>query len=121
MTLVLVGVAAIAALLAAIFGLTYWQAGASKRPLAGPGRNGLLAVLLALGVFMVGASLAAGLTVFVLAPLMLGVGLVLLVLAGLAALAGIALVVGVLLLAMLGALVVGGAITVSALITWLSR
>ena len=86
MTLVLVGVAAIVALLAAVFGLTYWQAGASKRPLAGPGRSGLLAVLVALGVFLVGASLAAGLTVFVLAPIMLGVGLVLLVLAGVAAL-----------------------------------
>lgn len=86
MSLVLVGAAVIVALLGAVFGLTYWQAGASKRPLAGPGRSGLLAVLVALGVFLVGASLAAGLTVFVLAPIMLGVGLVLLVLAGVAAL-----------------------------------
>ena len=86
MSLVLVGAAVIVALLGAVFGLTYWQAGASKRPLAGPGRRGLLAVLMALGLFLVGASLAAGLTVFVLAPIMLLVGLALLVLAGVAAL-----------------------------------
>lgn len=86
MTLVLVGVAAIVALLGAVFGVVYWQAGTSKKPLAGPGRNGLLAVLIALGVFLVGASLASGLTVFVLAPLMLVVGLVFLALGGLSAL-----------------------------------
>lgn len=86
MTLALVGAAVIVAILGAVLGLTYWQAGASKRPLAGPGRSGLLAVLLALGLFLVGASLAAGLTTFVLSPIMLLVGLALLVLAGAAAL-----------------------------------
>lgn len=86
MTLVLVGVTAIVGLLGVVFGLTYWQAGASKRPLAGPGRSSLLTVMLALGVFLVGASIAAGLTVSVLAPLMLVAGLLFLVVAGIAAL-----------------------------------
>ena len=86
MTVVLVAVAVIVAILGAVFGFSYWQAGASKRPLAGPGRSGLLTVLLALGVFLVGASIAAGLTASVLAPLMLVAGILLLVVAGIAAL-----------------------------------
>lgn len=77
---------AIVGVLVAVFVVAFRQAGVEKRPLAGAGGSGLVAVFVAVGVFLIGASLAAGLDVFVLAPPMLLVGLLLLVVAGVAAL-----------------------------------
>lgn len=84
MSLTLWGAAAILAFLGIVFAITYLQAGgAAQRPLARVGRGGLLAVLAAVGISLVGASLAAGLDAFVFAPAMLLVGLLLLLLAAL--------------------------------------
>lgn len=83
---VVLAVAVIVLLLVSVFVVAYWHAGAGKIPLANAGRSGLLAVLVAVGMFLVGASLAARLDAFVLAPAMLLVGIVVLVLAGVAAL-----------------------------------
>lgn len=82
MSLALWGAVGILAVLGIVFAVTYVQAGAANRPLARVGRGGLLAVLVAVGIFLVGASLAAGLDAFVFAPPMLLVGLLLLLLAG---------------------------------------
>lgn len=82
MSLALWGAVAILAFLGIVFAVTYLQAGAATRPLARAGRSGLLAVLVAVGVFLVGASLAAGLDAFVFAPPMLLVGFLLLLVAG---------------------------------------
>lgn len=86
MTLTLLGGAGIVLALAVIYAVAYGQAGAAGRRLAAVGQSGLLAVLVAVGISLVGASLAFGLDVLVLAPPMLVVGLLLLALAGLSAL-----------------------------------
>lgn len=86
MSLALWAAGAMLVVLGIVFAVTYLQAGAVRRPLASVGRGGLLAVLVAAGIFLVGASLAAGLDTSVLAPPMLLVGLLLLLLAGLSGL-----------------------------------
>lgn len=86
MTLALLGGAGIVLALVVVYAVTYGQAGVTSRRLAAVGQSGLLAVLVAVGISLVGASLAFGLDAFVLAPPMLVVGLLLLALAGLSAL-----------------------------------
>lgn len=86
MSIALLVGAAMVIVLAVVFGLTYARAAGRPSPLAKIGRSGLLAVLLALGVALSGASLAFGLTEFAGAPVMLVAGVAFLVLAALAAL-----------------------------------
>lgn len=86
MSIALLVGAAIVIALAVVFGLTYLRGGRRASPLATVGGSGLLAVLLALGIALIGAGLAFGLADFLLAPVMLIAGVVLLVFAALAAL-----------------------------------